>query len=500
MKPAETDFPFINCSFRLTLGLTAIDYGNICQQTYYRKVTYWMKEPISVDKTGVSMKVTLLKIVFSVFLVVSGVFLGITLTKDTSDTGQGTITLDFGNYDIKSSSAQGGNAAEALNAICDQYDFMITFDGEHNVKTINGYPGVGDSREWGLYTLNGTGWTKYSGAPTDLKITSTSVVSWALCEDGQSPSPAVDASGYSFYGFEKANTIVCLAPSCTETVCALGYEDLIIGTDFYSNYPSSVQYKRTVLHTITDTGTYTTPNYEIIVKLKPDLVIGIASQSSHTKTIEKLRAVGINGIVVFDGEDLESVYNNTYMTGIAMGLSTEAIQLTQRLKEEVEQTYSTTSGLSPSDRPSIMTALSINKSPYVAGNYTYLNDIYSKAGATNSFSDMNGWRQATPEKIPDYNPECIIIMSEVEVLESEYDDIIANLPSEWKSTDAFTNGEIYIVWGSANDMLSRPSTRLAQVTELLARVLHEDLFVDVIHVPKVVGDDYMDYLTYSKEL
>ncbi len=444
------------------------------------------------------MNVTLLKVLISVIVVSAGLYLGVTMTSDISSSDSGTMTLDFGNFDIKSTQAAGGNAVEALTSMCDEYGYLVTFDSDHNVETINGCPGIGDSREWGLYTWGDSGWEKYSGDPADLKLNSTSIVSWALCEEGGTPTPATDASGYNYYNLGEIKTIVCLAPSCTETVCALGGEDMIIGTDYYSNYPSSVYYKRTVLHTIADTGTYTTPNYEIIVKLNPDLVIGIASQNSHTKTIEKLRTVGINGVVTYDGEDLQSVYNNTYMVGIAMGLTDEATKLTQRLEEQVEQTYSAVSGIS--DRPSVMTALSIDKSPYVAGNYTYLNDIYGKSGSTNAFSSMNGWRQATSEKIVEYSPERIIIMSEVEVTESDYETVINNLPTEWKSTAAYASGDIYIIWGSANDMLSRPSTRLAQVTELLGRMFHEDAFLDVIHIPKIVGDNYTDYLIYSKEL
>lgn len=444
------------------------------------------------------MKLTFLKVLVSVILVASGAFLGICFTHDTSDNGSGTLTLDFGGYNIKSSTTVSGNAVEALTAICNQYSYPVTFDENNNVRTINGLPGVGDSRTWGLYTLDNSSWVKYDGAPSSLKLDETSKVSWALCESGKTPTTVVDASGHSFYGFGEAKRIVCLAPSCTETVCALGYEDRIIGTDYYSNYPSSVLYKRTVLHTIAETGTYTTPNYEIIVKLNPDLVIGIASQNSHTKTIEKLRTVGINGVVVYDGEDLQSVYDNTYMTGIAMGLGTEASALTQKLMEQVEQTYSTVSGLS--SRPSVMTALSANKSPYVAGDNTYLNDVYRKAGALNAFSEVNGWRQASPEKIVEYNPQRIIIMSEEEIDQADYDFLVSNLPEEWKATDAYANGEIYVIWGSANDMLSRPSTRLAQVTELLGRMLHEEAFLQVIHIPKIVGDNYTDYLTYSKEL
>ena len=442
---------------------------------------------------------TVLKVLVSVILVASGAFLGIALTKDTTDNGTGTLTLDFGDYNIKSSTSVSGNAVEALTALCTQNGYPVTFDDSQNVKSINGLPGVGDKRTWGLYTLNSANaWEKYNDAPATLKLNESSKISWALCESGKTPTTVVDASGYSFYGLGVAQRIVCLAPSCTETVCALGYEDRIIGTDYYSNYPASVLYKRTVLHTIAETGTYTTPNYEVIVKLNPDLVIGIASQNSHTKTIEKLRSVGINGVVVYDGEDLQSVYDNTYMTGIAMGLGDEASALTQKLKEQVDQTYSAVSGLS--SRPSVMTALSANKSPYVAGNNTYLNDVYRKAGALNAFSDLNGWRQASPEKIVEYDPQRIIIMSEEEVTQEDYDYLVANLPSEWKATSAYHDGEIYVIWGSANDMLSRPSTRLAQVTELLGRMFHEEAFLEVIHVPKIVGNEYLNYLTYSKEL
>ncbi len=448
--------------------------------------------------SGVTMKLSAIKVVLSAILVSLGLFFGVSLTVDHSSTGDSTLTLDFGNYEIKSTNSADGNAIEALNNMCEKYGYSITYDENHNVKTIDGQPNIGDSRTWGLYTLNGSSWQKYNDDPTTLRLTASSMTSWALCESDETPVPIVDASGHTYYGFGEVKTIVCLAPSCTETVCALGGEDLIVGTDFYSNYPSSVQYKRTVLHTITDTGTYTTPSYEIIVKLNPDLVIGIASQNSHVKTIEKLREVGINGLVTYDGEDLQSVYNNTYMVGVAMGIAEEATKLTQRLKEEVEQTYSATSGIS--DRPSIMTALSINKSPYVAGNNTYINDIYTKSGATNAFSDINGWRQASSEKIVEYSPELIIVMSEEEVSESEYEEIINTLPEEWKTTKAYTNGDIYIMWGSANDMLSRPSTRLAQVSELLGRLLHEDAFLEKITIPKIVGNNYTDYLTYSKEL
>ena len=102
---------------------------------------------------------------------------------------------------------------------------------------------------------------------------------------------------------------------------------------------------------------------------------------------------------------------------------------------------------------------------------------------------------AVPEDNPYANAEAFPI-KEIE----NYDFIMANLPEEWKSTDAYKDGKIYMVCGSAADLMQRPSTRLAQATELVGRIFHEDSFPDKITIPKFFGNEYTNYLTYSKTL
>lgn len=446
------------------------------------------------------MKVKELKIVLSLIFIVIGVALGFSLTHAAHSDVSTTMTIDFGSYNIVSGELQEGtNASAGLYNLCQECGFEITYGEEGEVSSIDGKPSAGDTRTWRLYFINDSKkWEIYDGDPSTLVMQAGSVISWGLFHDGEYPTPAVDATGYSYYNLGVATRIVCLAPSVTETVCALGCEDLIVGTDMYSNYPKSVEMKRKA-GIIAETGSYTTPSFETIVDLKPDLVIGISSQYTHGVVVQKLRGVGIHAILVNDGVSLQDVYDNTYITGVAMGISDDAIKLTQKLKEQVEQTNSYVSSIS--EKTGVMVALSPDKAPWIAGDNTYIADIYTKAGAFNSFGgSVDGWRQINPESIVEKDPQVIIIISPYQYSKEAYDYVIANLSEEWKATTAYKNGDIYLFSDSAADILQRPATRLAQMTEILGRLLHPEAFTELIEVPKYIGDDYVDYITYSKEL
>lgn len=456
------------------------------------------------------MQVSKIKLIISVVLVISGAALALSFTKDTSNAGSDSFTIDFGDYNISNvKAAAGSNASEALLSACTELGYPIEHNPDGSIKRINGLPADGDDRKWNLYTQvkegNNWKWSRYTGDPTALKISSEKSISWGLCSDNSTPAPAFDAVGNSFYGLKEAKTIVCLAPSVTETICELGYENRIIGTDRYSNYPESIQLKREK-GIIAETGSYTSPSFEVIVKLNPDLVIGIASQNNHIKIAEKLNAVGITALITSDGEDLQTVYDNTYLCGVALGDKAKAVEVTNKLQTGVETIHSI---ISPTtERPTIMVALSTDKSPWVAGINTYVSDIYGKSGAVNSFDKkvnpslvetVNGWKQITSESIVQSNPSIIIVIT-AGINEGNYPIMLDELSEEWKSTDAYKNGKIYVVQDSAGDMISRPSTRLAQLTEFIGRLVHPDAFTEVIEIPKIVGNEYTDYLTYSKTL
>ena len=92
-----------------------------------------------------------------------------------------------------------------------------------------------------------------------------------------------------------------------------------------------------------------------------------------------------------------------------------------------------------------------------------------------------------------------MVTNDYEATQSDYDAMIASMSSEWRGTTAYKQGNIYLLVGDACDLASRPGPRVAQMAELMARMVHGGAFDDGIDVPKFIGDGYRDYLTITKE-
>lgn len=448
------------------------------------------------------MNVYNLKLVLSIILIVSGVALAVYMTPSSSADITEGIIIDFGDYETTYEGIDVESYPDALSALqkaCVDKGYSLVVEGD-TVTSVNSRPLSSESGLWGLYTisLDSSSWTLITESPSDVNIDDYKAVAWALCERGDSPTVALDATGVLFYGYGTAERIVSIAPSCTETICAVGGFDNIVGTDMYSNFPEEVVTAQDN-GSISIVGGYTNPSYELILKLNPDIVVCIASQYAHVQMAEKLRESGINVVVTYDGEDMDTIYTNTHMIGVSIGLYEGGTKTTQEMESQIEKISEITA--TSVYTPRVMMALSSVKSPWIAGSDTYVSDIFTLVKSNNIFdSTVSGWKQVSSEMIAKYNPEYIFVQSEKSATLENYQNMMDDLPSEWKSTDAYKDGNIYMFCDSAVDLSSRPSTRLPQMTEISARIMHPESFDDGIVVSKYIGDDYTDYLTYTKTL
>jgi len=80
--------------------------------------------------------------------------------------------------------------------------------------------------------------------------------------------------------------IVSLTPSATELVHALGADGLLVGVDTYSTFPPEVE-------RLPKVGTFLSPDFEAIVRLRPDLVI---TDDIHEDVAAALRDAGIEAL------------------------------------------------------------------------------------------------------------------------------------------------------------------------------------------------------------
>ncbi|MEA4977166.1 MAG: helical backbone metal receptor [Methanomassiliicoccaceae archaeon] len=452
-------------------------------------------------------KTVRIKTVLSAAIIVSCVmFTVLAASGQTNAQGTDGLIIDFGGgetYFGTIADSEDPDAKEWLDVTCTIFGFDAVWDGEEVVSIDSSVSGT-DGRTWALYVVEKPvsdiqetySWVKTSTNPQDVKIKDYAAVAWAYCSEGGNPSRAVDATGKCFYGYGHPSRIVSMAPSCTEMICSVGGERKLVGTDEYSNYPGSVESARSSGE-IASIGGFTNPSYESIVMTNPDLVVCINSQYSHLNMAERLRSAGINVVVVDGGEDVSSILESIMMVGTAMGIRETADNTVDGIAAEIFNIESIVDGNSSAPKNG-MIALSTDKSPWTSGSYTYASDILNIISVGNSFGDLGGWVMVNSESLVKEDIDFIVIIaSDGPSTQREYDKVLDSLGDEWKRTDAYKNGKIYFLTDSAADLASRAGPRVAQFTELMARIIQDTAFDG--DMPMYIGDDYRDYISLTKD-
>lgn len=80
-----------------------------------------------------------------------------------------------------------------------------------------------------------------------------------------------------------AQRVISLAPSLTESVCALGLCENLVGVTDHCAFPAEVSDKQRI-------GGYLQPNFEKILTLKPDLVLALPE---HRDMVKKMVQLGL---------------------------------------------------------------------------------------------------------------------------------------------------------------------------------------------------------------
>jgi iron complex transport system substrate-binding protein len=80
-------------------------------------------------------------------------------------------------------------------------------------------------------------------------------------------------------------------------------------------------------------------------------------------------------------------------------------------------------------------------------------------------------------------------------LSSPGEDIISSLENDtiWSELSAVQSGHVYIMTGQADNVFCRPGPRMVDAVELLAMILHPDVFE--VSLPHVISNDYVDWLS-----
>jgi len=241
--------------------------------------------------------------------------------------------------------------------------------------------------------------------------------------------------------------IVSLLPSLSETVCELGQCHRLVGVDRYSNYPASLQ-------KLPQLGGGLDPNIELIVALKPDVVL--LAKSSRAR--DRLEALGLK-VVALEPKSHKDVQRVMFKLGQLL-----EVPDTARIWRAIDAGVSAAAQSLPAGVRGVKVYFEVNPGPYAASESSFIGETLARLGVQNIVPARLGpFPKLNPEYIVRANPDLIMIGQRSA-------DGLMSRPG-WQGMRALREQRVCIFPADEADVLVRPGPRMAEAARLMARCL-----------------------------
>jgi iron complex transport system substrate-binding protein len=257
--------------------------------------------------------------------------------------------------------------------------------------------------------------------------------------------------------------IISLIPAVSEMLFAVGAGPRVVAVSSFDDYPPDVLKLPRV-------GALLDPDLERILSLRPDLVIVYESQIDLRRQLDRAAIPTF----VYKHAGLADVTATIRQLGQRVGRVEEAGSLGRRIDAALDDIRRRVAA-----RPRPRTLLVFGRDAltlrgiYASGGVGFLHDMLTAAGGENVFADVRQQSvQATSELILSRRPEVILELRSGQMTAE-------SLQRERAAWDALTSvpavraGRIAIVTDPRTVV---PGPRVAEGTELIARVLHPEAF------------------------
>jgi iron complex transport system substrate-binding protein len=252
--------------------------------------------------------------------------------------------------------------------------------------------------------------------------------------------------------------IVSLAPNITEILFSLGLDEEIVGVSIHCNFPEKAKSKPRV-------GSYISLDFEKITSLKPDLIIATGAGNTRDM-VDRLGKLGFPSYVIYP-KNFDDILRSLLHIGEVVNREKEARGITEEMRKRSQRVIELTKGLL---RPKVF--IQIGDAPIVTvGKGSFADDLIRLAGGKNiAGKEKEVYPRFGMEEILKRSPEVIVISSMNP--KADYQKILQEW-NRWKTIPAVKNGRIHLI---DSDLLDRPSPRIIEGLEELARVLHPERF------------------------
>ena len=243
--------------------------------------------------------------------------------------------------------------------------------------------------------------------------------------------------------------IVSLLPSLTETVCALGQCERLVGVDRYSNWPERVR-------TLPRMGGGLDPNIERIVAQKPDLVLLAGS----TRGAERLQALGI-AVLRLEPRTQADVQRVLRTVAQALGLPEAQAE---RVWREIDAGVQAAVQTLPPPARRWRVYVEVGSAPYGASESSFIGETLQRLGVGNILPAALG-------PFPQVNPEYVVRAQPDVILASRSAESALRQRPGWSQLPALREQRLCLLTPEQSDVLVRAGPRMAEGARLMVQCL-----------------------------
>jgi iron complex transport system substrate-binding protein len=252
--------------------------------------------------------------------------------------------------------------------------------------------------------------------------------------------------------------MISLAPNVTEILFSLGLDQEIVGVSIHCNFPEKAKTRIRV-------GSYISLDFEKIVSLKPDLIIGTGAGNTRDM-VDRLEKLGFPTYIIFP-RNFDGILMSVRHLGQVVAKEKESLAIARNMESRRQKIIALTRDI---PRPRVF--MQIGEAPIVTvGRGSFADDLISLAGGKNvAAQEDKMYPRWGMEEVLKRSPEVILISSMNP--KGSYEKVVQEW-SRWKMIPAVQHGRIHLI---DSDLIDRPSPRIVEGLEEMARLFHPERF------------------------
>lgn len=243
--------------------------------------------------------------------------------------------------------------------------------------------------------------------------------------------------------------IVSLLPSLTETVCALGQCDKLVGVDRYSNWPESIA-------KLPRMGGGIDPNIESVVAAKPDLVL----MATSARGAERFASLGLTVLAL---EPRSHADVQRVMRIVAQAMDVPLVE-SDRVWRHIDAAVNAAAQSIPAQAKGQRVYFEVSRAPYGASESSFIGETLQRLGARNILpASLGPFPKINPEFVVRAQPDLIMVG------DSNFADMAAR--PGWQNMRAMRTQRVCHFKSEESDVLVRAGPRMAEAARLMAKCL-----------------------------